>query len=341
VSTLANKKAHLQSMGLPSDAETIRRTRTFALRAGLTLAEMADLAALNPNSLRVFLSGCYDRHHAADSNTLVIRAALKQVMDRYEIENLPPTTGPHYDTAEYSAVRHSMWAALKQGTAFLVDGPPGTQKTYTFRRVAEEINQSKEGRAVYVYSRVDHSPQGFLVEACTEAGIPCRGNIDQLLRKLRYFLAGKRTLLIVDEAQHLGLNGLEVLRQLLDTPPYFGVVLGGSHDLSMRLRDWRMEQWRSRLRRTHLLKGLSAEEAGRILTAEVGQMRRDDMAASIQDATVEAVRNRKTFRYISARNLFFSIEDARNVISAAACAPVAPATETTPIAEWQREEAIA
>jgi hypothetical protein len=104
---------------------------------------------------------------------------------------------------------------------------------------------------------------------------------------------------------------LEVLRQLLDTPPYFGVVLGGSHDLSMRLRDWRMEQWRSRLRRSHMLMGLSAAEAGRILSAELGAMHPSDVAQTVADATVEAVRNKKTFRYISARNLFFAIEDAR------------------------------
>jgi hypothetical protein len=161
---------------------------------------------------------------------------------------------------------------------------------------------------------VDHSPQSFLVEACTEAGIPNRGSIDQLIRKLRFFLGGNRTLLIVDEAQHLGLNGLEVLRQLLDTPPYFGVVLGGSHDLSMRLRDWRMEQWRSRLRRSHMLTGLAVGDAERILAGELGPMHASDVKVVIEGATVEAVRNKKPFRYISARNLFFAIEDARAAI---------------------------
>jgi hypothetical protein len=92
-------------------------------------------------------------------------------------------------------------------------------------------------------------------------------------------------------------------------------VLSGSHDLSVRLRDWRMEQWRSRLRRTHLLAGLSEAEAARILTTELGAMDKRDIAESITDATVEAVRDRKTFKYISARNLFFAIEDARNTVT--------------------------
>ena len=65
----ANRKKHLQSLGLPNDVDTIRRTRHFVLGAGLTLGEMADLASINPNSLRVYLSGCYDRHQGAESNT--------------------------------------------------------------------------------------------------------------------------------------------------------------------------------------------------------------------------------------------------------------------------------
>ena len=310
----AIRRQRLQALGLPDDAEMIRRARAFALRAGLTYGEMADMAALNRNSFGVWMSGNYDRHHAVDSNTLVIRAAIKQVMDRHEIEAVAPGAGPHYATAEFDKVRKSMWSALRQSTAFLIDGPPGTQKTYTFRTVAAEINASGEGRAVYVYARVDHAPAAFLTEACTEAGIPNRGNIGQLMRKLRFFLGSQKALLIIDEAQHLPFTTLEILRQLLDTPPFFGVMLAGSHDLSVRLRNWQMEQWRSRLRRSHLLVGLSEDEARHILMSELGRLSKSDVADAIQGASVEAVRNSKPFRYISARNLFFAIEDARAAV---------------------------
>lgn len=308
------RKAHLKAVGLPSDAEMIRRTRVFVLRAGLTSGELADMAALNPNSLRVYLSGNYDRHRSAESNTLNVRAALKEVMDRYEIKHTSPAEGKHYETKEYGEVRRSMWSALDRATAFLVDGPPGTQKSWTFRRVVDEINRSGRGRAVYVYASYGMSPQSFLIEACLEAGIPSRGSKLQLLRKLSFFLGHGRTLLAVDEAQNLDVAGLAVLRQLLDQPPYFGVVLGGSHDLSVRFRDWRMEQWRSRLRRTHLLSGLSAKEAEHILLGELGRMSASDIRETVADAKAEAAREGKKFSYISARNLFFAIEDARNAI---------------------------
>jgi len=318
-----HKNKHLQSLGLPSDVEMIRRARAFVIRAGLTLSELADLANLNPSSFRVWISGHYDRHHGAYSNTLAVRAAIKQVIDLHELHEVAIAPNKHYDTADYSAVRLSMLAALSQGTAFLVDGPPGTQKTYTFRRVAQEINSGKDGRAIYVYSRVDHGPQSFLIEACTEAGIPNRGTIDQLIRKLRFFLGGHRSLLIVDEAQHLSGKTLEILRQLLDLPPYFGVVLGGSHGLSETIAPWRMEQWRSRLRRSHLLAGLSQAEASRIITAELGPMRAADIKATIEDAQATAKRWDKTFQYTSARNLFFAIQDARAAIAETNLSPEA------------------
>jgi DNA transposition AAA+ family ATPase len=324
VSILSKRRPYLESLGLPDDAEMIRRCRAFIIRAGLTQCEFAELAGLNANSFRVFLSGAYNSHatrQIAESNTLAIRAAIKKAIDLRELDTVAPASGRHYSTSEYEGIRDSMWAALTAGTAFIVDGPPGTQKTYTFRRVAEEINKSEKGQAVYVYARVEHSPASFLVEACTEAGIPNRGNIDQLIRKLRYFLGSRRTLLIVDEAQHLGFQGLEVLRQLLDQPPYFGIALGGSHDLLVRLKDWRMEQWRSRLRRTHLLKGLSQAEASKILQAELGKMSAKDVAETVQDAVVEAERNKQKFTYISARNLFFAIDDARALIEKGAHQP--------------------
>ena len=66
---LTKRLSHLQALGLPSDAEMIRRARAFAIRSGLTLAEFAGIAGLNASSLRVFLAGHYDKNCQNDSNT--------------------------------------------------------------------------------------------------------------------------------------------------------------------------------------------------------------------------------------------------------------------------------
>lgn len=313
---ISSRKTQLRQMGLPSDVELIRRVRMFLMRAGLTTGELADLAGVNPNSLRVYLSGCYGKHHPADSNTLPIRAALKQAIDLHEIRHRGRSHNTHYSTAEFEEIRASMLDALADGSAVLVDGPPGIGKSWALENVTDEINKSKLGRAIYVYCTIGLSPQSFLVECCTEAGIPNRGTKIQLLRKLGYFFQEEHPVLIVDEAQNLPFETLETLRSLFDVRGY-GIVLAASYDLLSRLRDYRLRMWSSRVSRTHLLKGISQEEAARILVSELGPMSKQDVADTIAEATLEAAREKVAFKYIALRNLFWAIRGARKAVAAA------------------------
>lgn len=319
------RKRQLAAMKLPSDEETNRRVRLFMDRSGMTLGEMAEAVGYAYQSMHLFMAGVYDSNCPRESNSLNIRAALKEFMDLHDLDSGAALRGNHHQTGDFVAVRRSALNALDRGTAYLMDGPPGTQKTWILRQVEREINARGEGRAVYVYARVEHSPLSFLREVCTSAGVPCRGNIDQLIRKLRMFLGSGRTLLMIDEAQHLGLSGLEVLRQLLDLPPFFGVILAGSHDLSQRLSHWQMEQWRSRLKKKHYLNGLSEEEAERILRSELGQIPQKVMQAIIAESRSEASRAGKKFEYISARNLFGAIESVKLGLNSAPSSKVASA----------------
>lgn len=310
------RKAQLQQMGLPSDVELIRRARMFVMQAGLTTGELADLASVNPNSLRVYLSGSYGKHRPADSNTLPIRAALKEAIDLHEIKHRSRSQNAHHPTAEFNEIRASMFDALADGSAVLVDGPPGIGKSWALENVAAEINKSGTGRAIYVYCTIGLSPQSFLVECCTEAGIPNRGNKIQLLRKLGYFFQEEHPLLVVDEAQNLPFETLETLRSLFDMRGY-GIVLAASYDLLTRLREYKLRMWSSRVSRTHLLKGVTKEEAAQILVKELGPMSKQDIADTIEEATLEAVRERAPFKYIALRNLFWAIKGARQAVAAA------------------------
>ena len=310
---LHHRLPYLKSLGLPSDAEMIRRVRSFMIESGLTTGEFAELVGMNPNSFRVWVNGNYCQHkpHPEEQNSLGIRARIKEFMDQFEEAHDDFLNRPHYSTRDFDTLRSSILNALEQGVAYLVDGPPGTQKTHVFRRVAHEINTGALGRAVYMRVRCEQAPQSFLSECAVRAGLPARGSIDQLIRKLRFFLSEKRTVLLVDEAQALSKNGLEIVRQLLDEPPYFGVVLGGSHNLSVTLQHWQMEQWRSRLRRTHLLSGPTREEAESILLAQLGPMSRADLKDTIDEAMTATMRDGKAIKYISARALFDAIRSAR------------------------------
>jgi DNA transposition AAA+ family ATPase len=301
---------YLKSLDLPPDAEMIRRVRSFLIESGLTTGEFAEAAGMNGSSFRVWLSGNYAGRKASkevEQNTLMVRAKLKEYLDHFEEAHDDFMGRPHYATRDYAAARKAILDSLKEGVAYVVDGPPGTQKTHCARRIAQEINESGKGRAVYMRVRCQQAPQSFLSEIAIRAGLPARGHIDQLIRKLRFFLADRRTVLLIDEVQALSKEGLEIARQLLDEAPYFGVVLLGSHSVSVTLDDWRMEQWRSRVRKTLFFNGPSREEAEDILLTQLGKMSRADLKDTIDEAMTTTKRGGKDIRYISARALFDAI----------------------------------
>jgi DNA transposition AAA+ family ATPase len=298
-------------------ASTIPRLRSFMLRSGLNRTDIAGMLGYHPGTIGRFLDGAYP------NDTIEIRAGVKQLIDLHDCADANRLDRPHYKTKAFNEIRAAAFNALRNGSAYIVDGPPGTEKTESFRRIEHEINHSGQGRAVYVYARVAHTPKAFLSECCAAAGIPNTGDIDPLIRKLRFFLGRGRLLLIVDEAQHLAHDGLEVLRQLLDLPPYFGVVLGGSHDLTQRLQHWQMEQWRSRVRKSIFLTGPTDAECRTILRAELGELSDAECAEVIRDCKVNGQRVEmqrgkavtKTYTYTSARDLFGAIEHAQQSLT--------------------------
>jgi DNA transposition AAA+ family ATPase len=326
------RKLELARMTLPTDAETVKRATAFRQRSGLTFEEFSMALGYSPSSLSVYLQGRYGNNlagreeSAATSNTRAIRYALKQFMDLYEGTVKQRPMAPSHKTKDFVEVRRACMKASQNGTAYVIDGPPGSQKTFSLQSAVREINERTDGsRAVYVYARVDHAPQAFLQECCNAAGISSRGMIDQLIRKLGFFLSTGDVLFVVDEAQHLEHKCLEVLRQLLDQY-HFGVIMAGSDDLARRLDHWQMERWRSRVRKTLYLNGPSVAESRAIIRAELEPLlgpHTDAQCDGIIDGCyAEAERACKTangdlaakkFRYVSARNLFFTIEDIQQV----------------------------
>jgi DNA transposition AAA+ family ATPase len=333
----ATRRAQLAQLSLPSEEEMARRIKSFLARSGMCLTEFADEIRYSHTTLSLFLNGKAYRHdaegnNAQGSNTLQLRSVCKEYMDLHDVELAHRMRGEHVATVDFQILRDATLKALAEGLAYVVDGPPGTQKTWCLRMMEREIKERGLGRAVYVYVRDGQAPQELLRAICIAAGVPSRGRIDELLRKLAFFLADGRTVLLLDETQHLDLKGLEVLRQLLDLPPYFGVVLGGSHELAQRLHHWKLEQWRRRVQRTILFHGPSQAEARQILAKQLG-LNQAEADAVVADCKAKANRTDyvagkpvpKTYDYISAGLLFDFINGVNN-------APIQTSAQRTPTA---------
>jgi DNA transposition AAA+ family ATPase len=314
---------------IPEDRDVRALLEHFLSLSGYTLTEVADKIHKSHTAVCLFRKGRYgDNVPGAASNTAEIRVAIKDfiepLMQEYESAGFV-SAGNVYRTGNYLILRKAFFNALDRGWAYCVDGPPGVRKTYPLRSLVNELRQldaSKNGharRVAYVRCRIGIKPLGILQRIAREFGVPAQGNIDQLLRKIQFHLMGRRASIILDEGQLLGINALETVRELLDMPPYIGLIFAGSHDLQLRFKDLSLEQFRSRIQKTiELRDGVTEDEAIEMITGELGKFPKAELQAQIRKFRVQDPRrdhgrtcNCDQCHYISARSLFSWIEQVR------------------------------
>lgn len=166
-----------------------------------------------------------------------------------------------------SMLRHGV---TESGGFVLFTGEVGTGKTVILRTLARELRGDSRVDAA-VISNPALSLIELLETVCREFGIPfAEGSSKRvLLENISGFLTergknGRRALLIIDEAQHLGDDAVEQVRLLTnietDDAKLLQVILAGQPELQDKFRQTHMRQIAQRITtRFHLLP-LSADE---------------------------------------------------------------------------------
>jgi hypothetical protein len=119
-----------------------------------------------------------------------------------------------------------------------------------------------------------------------------------------------------NEAQHLSIECLETLRELLDQPPHCGLLFAGTHELEaiFTRQALELEQWRSRFHAGQALPGISEEEAATIVHAELGLgLSQRKIQKLISKSRITDLRNAGQHSYVSARRLFWVIRELQAV----------------------------
>lgn len=313
------RKQQLAEMNIPEDSVIRGRTEMFMLKSGYTQFELAARIGYSHVALSHFLNGRYCERWKREGNTLMIRARLQEFLDRASFAMETRAFGFMYQTHSFKLIHDAFFKALDHGWAYCVDGAPGTQKSHVSEYLVTELARAAadDRRAYYVYCYPDTSPENLLKMIAVSAGIPARGHLDQLMRKIQFETAQHRTLLVLDEAHRLPKRTIETVRALLDRPPYIGMLFMGSHEIQRIFSDLRMEQWRSRLNKVIVLEGLTRNEAETIINTELEKVSQAQIELLIKKSTVKDYRkalpreDRKTQdfdTYISARELFKSIQ---------------------------------
>jgi len=262
-------KLALDPRTMPPAREVRERIARYIALSGMTVAEFASHAGYSVVALDKFLNGRYSRIASTD---LYVRAAATKFMDLNSIELHAAARGRLFTTENCRRIRRYFLRAAEHGEVALLHGPPGTQKTFVLEHLIAERNREKKNDALYVYASVNMRPRALLrrIGMATGAVLSISSN-DHLLNSLVRVLRARRVAIVVDEAQHLDVNCLEILRELHDRSAC-GLVLAGSHHLYENFLRGRqhLEQWLSRIDHRDPLPGLQDDEVAAIAARELG-----------------------------------------------------------------------
>ena len=274
-STLA-RMASLAQTSVESEAARAQ-LRDYLGRTGLKPDDFARRINYSGVAVRFFLDG---RYYNVGSSDTRIRKAVHEFIQMHPIEPPQRISGELYDTANVRAIRDTFQKLLPKPVAYMIYAPPGSQKSFVLenevaRLNQEELSRNGHGRRAYcVYARQNLRPRDLMRRICIACGSHSTNDIDRMISNLRFDFQNRRVLLVIDEAQHLEIQCFEVLRELLDQPPFFSLLFAGSHDLKQKFDSFSatLEQWNSRIVAKVRLPGLLKDEAQGIVRREIGHL---------------------------------------------------------------------
>jgi type II secretory pathway predicted ATPase ExeA len=164
------------------------------------------------------------------------------------------------------------YGLLNQAGFVVLTGEVGCGKTLLIRQL---LSRRDEAIKVGVISNANHAFGNLLQWICLAYGLQYRGKCDaELYEMFASFLvteqaAGRRVVLIVDEAQNLGPAKLEELRVLsnlnTDSHLLLQIILVGQPELREQLQRTELRQFAQRIGVDHHLPPLSTVEARRYI----------------------------------------------------------------------------
>jgi DNA transposition AAA+ family ATPase len=306
-----DQKRKLLARTLPAEKEVRSRLQDYMDRTGLLNSDMAKRLGYATSSLAHFLRGTYQK---VAGNSAPIRSAIVDFIEAHPIGVNQEASGRLYETENVRRIRKCFYEALDGRRAYFFRGAPGSQKTFVLQHLIAELNRaeiSKNGRgrrAYYVYCRQDIRPNSLMKRVAQAAGSISWGETDRILRNLSFDIGQRKALFIFDEAHHLDIDCLETLRELLDMPPYCGLLFAGSHELEKIFQRLDMVQWHDRLRQGAELPGVSEDEALAIVQGELGPQSEPKVHSLIKKCYTTDLHKGRETKYISARLLFYAIQ---------------------------------
>jgi type II secretory pathway predicted ATPase ExeA len=190
----------------------------------------------------------------------------------YGLREKPFSILPDPDLIYWGRVHRLAYSMLEFGVInnaqfTVITGDVGSGKTTLVRHLLRKLNP--ETINVGLISNTPQDREELLQWIMVSLNLPFEGTTTALLKRFQDFLygqrtTGRRTLLIVDEAQNLGEQALEGLRMVsninVDKHPYLQLILVGQPQLKDMLRRPELLQFVQRVSSDFHLKPLAQNE---------------------------------------------------------------------------------
>lgn len=252
------------------DPEVQQQVTDYMQQHGISRAEMARELSLPVPVFCKFLDGrhkdCQPRH---------VEAVIQAFFSRIElVERQRQKKFLRLKTSEIVLERCE--EARQQKEMVVLYGPPGISKTFSLREYVRRRADQGDHKVLLVTATSVTTPKALAESLCCMLALPLRKVAHTLVEQVVERLNADPHLILVDEANHLDVAGLEVLRHIHDMTEC-GMVLVGTkrlYDLFTNggRKSQDLEQLWSRVGIHDLLPGLSPAEVRQIAQASMGKL---------------------------------------------------------------------
>jgi hypothetical protein len=246
------------------------RITDYMLEHRLTRAEMARRLGLPVPTFAKYLDG---RHK--DSQPRQVEAAWVALVQRTELVERQRQK-KFLQLKSSAIVMERCEEARLEKELVILYGPPGISKTFSLREYVRRKADESDPKILLVTANSVTTPKALLESLCRLLALPTQKVTHVLLERVLDRLNVDPHLILVDEANHLDVRSLELLRHIHDMTEC-GMVLVGTkrlHDLFTNggRKSQDLEQLWSRVGIHDLLPGLSSAEVRQIARASLGQI---------------------------------------------------------------------
>jgi hypothetical protein len=249
------------------------QTREYMKAQHLSRPQMAELIDVRCHSLAKYLDnlpGCSKES---------VEAALRAYFLKLERIEARARRAEFIPTLTANLILEKLREADERQALVLLYGPPGIGKTFAIEEFIDRVEKQEDPRKAEVLVVTAHAastPKSLMAALCLRAGIPHQATASTLAESLVRKLKTGHYLVIVDEANHLDIEAMELLRYVYDLAR-LGVVLVGTLRLYEIFTDGsrpagELEQLWSRVGICELLPGLTEYEARQMIQNALGRI---------------------------------------------------------------------